>query len=145
MRLDMAAGLARRRQGRRATLAVELLFALPVLLILVVGMIEFSMVLSVRFQLLTASQQGARVAAQGGSDDEVKTTVKNALGTGRVADAEVFIDRSAEDPQNPQNGRARVQVCVVVNAGHVVPDLLVWAGIGFRNINLTGCTVMNLE
>lgn len=130
---------------RRATMAVELLFVLPVLLICLLGIIEFSMVLSVRFQLLAASEQGARVGAQGGNDDEIRATVRRVLGNGRVADAQTYIDRIAADPNDPAAGRDRVQVCVVLNPAHVVPDLLVWAGIGFRNQNLTACTVMNLE
>jgi len=135
---------ARRRRG--AVLAAELLIVLPILLIFVAGMIEFSMILSARWELLAASEQGARVASQGGSDDDVKATVQKALGTGQLSqNAQVFVDRTPAVPGDPANNRDRVQVCVQVSAGKIVPDILVWAGISLGSQNLVGCSVMNQE
>ena len=117
---------------RRASMVVELILVLPILLILLFGMIEIGTIMAVRFQLLAASQQGARVAAQGGSDDEVEAAATQVLGTGNVANAvQVVTNRLPDDPNNPGNGRQRVQVFVVLNAGQVVPELLSWAGIEF--------------
>ena len=46
--------------------AVELLMLLPIVLALVLGMVELSLILSTDQQLTMASREGRRVAAQGG-------------------------------------------------------------------------------
>ncbi len=143
MRISKRSGRA--GGDRRATMAVELLFVLPILMIALVAMIEFSLLLTARAELLSASRAGARVAAQGGNDDEVKTMVKQMLGDGRLGDAQVIVERVPADPLRPLDGRDRVQVVVHVPAPHVVPDLLGWAGISFRDQELAASTVMNQE
>jgi len=72
---------------RRATLIVELLLVLPIMLIFVFSMIEFSLVFAAREQLAAASRAGARVAAQGGSREEIRETIREILGKGRLGHA----------------------------------------------------------
>ena len=131
--------------GRRGTMAAEMLLVLPIMLALLAGMFEFGLLLHCREQMLAASRAGARVAAQGGNETEVKKTVKRILGTGRLGDAEVGIERVPEDPEQPTEGRDRVVVCVHVETTHVVPDLLAWIGISFRGEELVAATIMNQE
>src|SRR5579872_2474051 len=78
-----------KRTPRRGALALELLFALPVLLAVILATVEFSQLLVARQQLLVASREGARVAAQGGSPDDVQQAVAQFLGTGPLAAAAV--------------------------------------------------------
>ena len=61
--------------------ALELLFLFPIILALILGMVEFSLLLSVDQQLAVASREGARVAAQGGSASEVETAARLVLGS----------------------------------------------------------------
>src|SRR5436190_24393313 len=100
---------ARRRPG--STLAVELLFVLPILLVVVFATIEFSALLTVRQQLQAASREGARVAALGGDTQQVEAAVRNFLGSGSLADAKV--ESVLTDAQNqPLPSGAAVAVTV---------------------------------
>jgi hypothetical protein len=132
----------RRRGGH---LAVELLLVLPILMAFLLGMMEFSLILAARQSLLAASREGARVAAHGGTDDEVRATVKRVLGTGRLGDSKVCICSLQEDPQHPNDGRDRVEVRVCVPTTYIVPDMLRWIGISFRDQDMVACTVMLKE
>ena len=55
---------------------------LPIILALVLGMVEFSMILAIDQQLAVASREGARVGSQGGSASEVEAAAQLILGTG---------------------------------------------------------------
>src|SRR5947209_18640608 len=70
-------GNTRRRSG---SLTVELLLVLPILLTVLLGAFEFSMLAQVRQQLLLASREGARVAALGGTADDVQLATQRNLG-----------------------------------------------------------------
>jgi Flp pilus assembly protein TadG len=132
--------------GRRGHLAFELLLVLPLLLAFVMGVVEFSMMLTVRQQLLAASREAARAAAQGADDQEVQDTVKRSLGSGRVAQAaQVSIRHVPEDPNNPTAGRDRVEVVVHTPTTAVVPNFLAWVGVNMNNREMVAGTVMNKE
>jgi hypothetical protein len=138
------------RRRRRATVTVELLLVLPVLLILLFGTIEFGMLLTARCELLAASREGARTASHGGGNrkalnEEVRAAVREALGEGRLADADVDIFWSSEGRRKRRPERERVEVVVHVPARHVVPDLLGWAGVSIEKERLEAATVMLVE
>jgi Flp pilus assembly protein TadG len=125
---------------------VELILVLPILLLLLLGMFEFSLLLTAREHLLLASREGARTAARGGNDREVAATVERTLGTGRLAAAAgVEVQRFDHHPELPFAGRQPVAVRVHVSVTQVVPDLLRWAGISFRHHELLATTVMEQE
>jgi hypothetical protein len=110
------------------------------------GVVEFSMMLTVRQQFLAASREAARVAARGANDQEVTDTAKRALGSGRVAQvAQVSIQRVPEDPNNPAAGRDRVEVVVHAPTTAVVPNFLAWVGVNMNNHEMIAGTVMNKE
>lgn len=134
-------GIASRRRG---SLVVELILVFPILFVLLMGTIEFSLLLSARQQLLTASREGARVAAQGAGNEEVIETVERMLSASSCRDADVKIERMPDNPDHPHRGRDRVRVCVSVSAGDTVPNVLPWI-INLRGQDLTACTVMNTE
>ena len=133
----------RRTSARRATVVAEVILMLPILIGFLLGTIEFSIAFYSRQQLLSATREGARVAAHGGTDAEVQATMQNYLGTGPLGDATIAITRTAEDPVN-FNGRTRVQVCSSVSTTHVVPNLLPWM-VNLEGETLSVCVVMNLE
>jgi Flp pilus assembly protein TadG len=130
-------------QRRRGTIAAELVLLLPLLIGFLLGTIEMSVAFFSRQQLLLAAREGARVAAEGGSDAEVQATVQRVLGTGAIGNAHVTITRTAEDPNNP-NGRDRVQVCLSIPTTTVVPNLLPWL-IDFCGESLVACVTENVE
>jgi len=54
---------------------VEMALVLPVLLLLLTGIIQFGIIFNAYITVAHASREGARVAAVGGSDSEITTTV----------------------------------------------------------------------
>lgn len=132
------------RGRRKATLALELLFVLPVLMAMLLGMVEFSLFLSARQQLTNAAREGARVAALGGDGDEVRQSVRQFLGTGTLSQAEIDVRMTGEDGQPVKAGDP---VAVVVNmpVGRAVPDLLAFIGLSLRDQTMAAGAVMRKE
>jgi Flp pilus assembly protein TadG len=127
-----------RRPG--ALHAVELMLLLPIVLAIVLGMIEYSLMLSADQQLAVASRQGARVAAQGGRADEVEASARLALGTGRLAKRAVVKSLLSDVSGTP------VTVAVSVpDAATVIPNMLRFVGFSIKNRPLAGSTVMMRE
>jgi Flp pilus assembly protein TadG len=135
-----------KRLGRRrpAAVAVELLLALPLLLAVLLGTIEFSMLLVARQQLLVASREGARVAAQGGDATDVEQAVQLFLGASSLAGASVQAVLT-DDSGQPLPTGAPVAVTVTLPTTQVVPDLLGFIGFSLRGDTLTAQTVMRKE
>src|SRR5947209_2475357 len=132
------------RTVRRGTLALELLFALPVLLAVLLATVEFSMLLVARQQLLVASREGARVAAQGGDSTEVQQAVALFLGTGPLAGARVDAVLT-DDSGQPLPSGAAVAVTLSLPTTQAVPDLLAFIGVSLRRDTLITQTVMRKE
>lgn len=133
---------------RRGSVTVEMTLLFPVVLLLFLGMIEFSMMLHARQQLLAASREGARVAALGGDLDEVRQAVRLYLGNGRLGDADVRLTATNTEPVQDTReipSGERVEVWVSIPAGYVVPDLLRIVGYSIRNEELVARTVMRKE
>jgi TadE-like protein len=139
---------AGKRQERRGSLTVELILVFPILLGLLLGMIEFSMLLFSRQQLTAASREGARIAALGGELQDVERTVVRCLGDGRLADAEVVMTDAAGHPITTADAVPTgepIEVWVRLPAKHAVPDLLWFIGYSIRNDEIVARTVMRKE
>jgi hypothetical protein len=144
-----------RRGARRggALLAAELLFIVPIVLMILFGVGEFYMLTATRISLLNASRVGARVAASGSYankqqvNDEVRRTVHEALGTGRLNRASrVSVTWSQDLPASQTMGQADwVHVKVEVRARAVIPDALGWVGFTLGGKKLIGGTLMKQE
>jgi len=131
--------------SRRGYLAVELLLVLPLFLMFLAGMIEFSLLLEARQELKHASEQGARVASHGADCEEVIAVVRRTLGKGSLRHAKVDVRHFDEDPCLPNGERDRVQVVVHIASTKVTPDFLAMFGITFCNKRLAAGTVMCME
>lgn len=139
---------SRPRPQRRGVLALELLFVFPILLVLVLAVVQFGLTLHARQQLLAASREGCRVAAVGGSPEQVTEAVRKCLGAGRLGQAETTISDETGAPVPPGSdvpSGELVQVWVRIPAGFVVPDLLRFIGVSQRNTELVGRTTMRRE
>lgn len=140
--------IARDHTSRRGSLTMELLLVFPIVVALLLGMVEFSMILLSRQQLLAASREGARVAALGGDRQEVRNAVRRYLGTGRLAATEVKLTNAAGEPiasgQAVPTGEA-VEVWLKLPTNHAVPDLLKFVGFSIKKDELVARTVMRRE
>ena len=130
---------------RRGTIIVELLLVAPIFVVLLTAMIEFSMILTARQELLSASREGCRVAAHGAPNEEIRAAVACTLGDSRLREAEVRIKHFEENHVLPHAPRDRVQVVVHIPTTWVVPDFLGLIGISFAEDELACATVMSME
>jgi hypothetical protein len=139
---------AARRSRRCGYLLFELVLLFPVLLVLVLAAVEFGLLLQARQQLLAASREGCRVAAVGGSPQDVEDLTRRVLGSGRLGAAEIQITLEDGTPlpagQRVPTGEA-VAVWVRLPARYAVPDLLRFIGYSLRDDEIVGRTVMRCE
>jgi Flp pilus assembly protein TadG len=132
------------RRKRRGSLTLELLFVLPILLAVLLGTIEFSMMAVARQQLLAASREAARVASQGGNFADIQATVQTVL-PGRAFANATIVAQITDDAGNPIPSGQPVAVCVGVRTGDAVPDLLRFFGLSLSEQRLTACSVSRKE
>jgi Flp pilus assembly protein TadG len=123
---------------------VELVLVVPILVILVSALMQFSLLLTARQQLLAASREGARVASHGGNLDDVSAAVHRVLGSGNLSGS-ATVSLCQANATDETDHRERVQVCVRVPALAASPDLLQLVGISFQGEELIACTVMLKE
>lgn len=125
-------------------MAAELILVLPLILAFLFGMIEFSMLLLSRQQLLTASREGARVAALGGSVNDVVQATQTFLGTGSLAQANIdVIITDANGNPIPTGGP--VAVTLSLPANQATPDLLSFIGLSLGQEPIVAQTVLRKE
>jgi Flp pilus assembly protein TadG len=129
---------------RRGHVAIELLIVLPILLTVLLGTIEFSLLLTAQQQVSLAAREATRVAATGGSVADIEQAVRLTLGDARYAQASVTAMLTDSNGDPVASGEP-IAVRVQMPAGAAVPDLLVFAGLSIRNQVLVGQTVMRKE
>jgi Flp pilus assembly protein TadG len=129
---------------RRGHVAIELLIVLPILLTVLLGTIEFSLLLTAQQQVSLAAREATRVAATGGSVADIEQAVRLALGDARFAQASVTA-MLTDGNGDPVASGEPIAVRVQMPASAAVPDLLVFAGLSIRNQVLVGQTVMRKE
>ena len=148
----------RARNRRGVIMLVELLFVLPIPLMVTLVIVQFYMVVTASDQMRLASEQGARVAAasevhspedRAAAEDDVKKMVKRGLGHGRLSQANVEVTWSNYLP--PEKAKLVVgepdwvQVTVSIKTRRVVPDVLGWVGFAIGGQDLTAVTTMKQE
>jgi len=72
-------GFRNLRKSERGQSAVEFALVLPILIIILLGIIEFGWFLNAKITITSAAREGARVYAIHGDKDDVQTRVKNAV------------------------------------------------------------------
>ena len=91
---------------------VETAIILPVLILIVMGVIEFGLIFNKYIIITNASREGARKAALGGSDSEIIQVVENMTTTLKLSISPSFDSR--------KHG-TQVKVEVVYRAGLITP------------------------
>ena len=126
---------------RPGILALELLLVLPILLGILLAMIEFSMILSARQQVTIAAREGVRVAALGGSENDVKNVLSRVLGSRNWQ----FRVTMTDEGGNPLLPGEPMELVISVPTGDVVPDLLKFIGFSVKDTRLGARAVMLKE
>jgi Flp pilus assembly protein TadG len=135
---------SRKITPRDGSISLEFLLILPVALMLTLAMAEFSLIFVARQQLTAASREGARVAAIGGSAQDVSDAVSTYLGTGVLGNAQVT-SVLTDANNNPLPSGAPVQVVVTLPTAQAVPDFLAPFGFTVTNDVIIAGTIMRKE
>lgn len=125
----------KREHGDRGAVSVELAFVLPILILLLFGIVEFSIAYNRTQALHAAAREGARVASQPyATQSDIEDRVIDALHPVTFESTpEITIDPSTNQPCNLRNGQA---VSVQVKAAEAI-EIPLWPG-GPMNLTLTG-------
>jgi Flp pilus assembly protein TadG len=116
---------ARSRQG--IILSMELVLVLPIFLLLIFAVIEFSLLMSARTRVGDAARNGSRLLCVAGApDDDIRKAVADSLGTklSRVCSIQILPGAHPGD-----TGNVRIQIPM----NSVSPDLLWMTGFSLRD------------
>jgi hypothetical protein len=137
--ISQSTGCGRQTKGRRGVITLELLLVLPVLLILLLGFFEFTLLFYARGDVVQASRAGARYATLSRvTEEDVELEVLNVLPTSLRRGAQVQTELG-------QHAGDEVMVTVSVPSTSASPDLLWLIGYSIRNENLVSQTRMRKE
>ena len=128
---------ALRRRGERGAAAVEFAIILPILIVLVFGIVEFSIAYNHQQGLHAAAREGARVASlpqsdQATIDARVRSALQGVLSATDIQNATITVTPSGNQPCD--SAAPGTDVVVTVSA----PDQLAVPLITNKTITLTG-------
>jgi Flp pilus assembly protein TadG len=124
-------------------LATELLFILPILILILLAFVEYSFLINAETRLAASAREGTRVAALGGSSTDVAAAVTTILGTKLTSDPAFAITVSY--PNITSNPGDPVKVVVSAPAKLLVPNYLCVIGFDISKVTLSGVAVMIIE
>lgn len=136
----MTRRLPNSRNNRLASVTLEAAFVLPILLVVVVALVEFTMLVTAEQRLAEASGVAARTGAVGRSDADMKEAVKAVLGDKQYAAADVRIDHRTD----PNLGDV-VEVRIELPTKAAAPSVLRSFGVKLSDDTLVGRTLMRVE
>lgn len=98
------------RNGERGAAAVEFALVVPLLLLLVVGIIEFGRVYNVQTTVSGAAREGVRVMALRNDPAAAKAAVKSAAGPLTLSDSQISVSPTSCTSTSTTTQRATVTV-----------------------------------
>ncbi len=114
----MVSELNRTSDRRGAILSMELVLILPIFLLLIFSIVEFSMLMSANTRVASAATSGARLMSIGGADsDEVRDRVTWLLGPSLAKDCQIIVEPA-------EHAGTIGRVSVIVPMKNASPDLL---------------------
>ena len=119
-----------RKTGRlNGQALVETALVLPLVLLLLLGVVQFGMILSGEIAVSSAAREGARLAAVGATDAEISSKVENMLHSSPLLKAvSVHIT-----PEGTRSFGQPVTVTVEAGTGVIVPFFNLFFGENFRH------------
>lgn len=124
---------ARRLLGERGAAAVEFALVVPVLLLLLVGIMEFSRAFNTQATLSAAAREGARTIAMAGTAASALSVVQSAVGTLGVPTSAISIS-----PLSCVGAAANTTVTVTITHRQT----FIGGVLGSSGVTLTGRAVM---
>jgi Flp pilus assembly protein TadG len=127
---------------RAGLFSVELILVLPLLLLAVFALVEFSLLLAAERKLAEVSGVVARTGSLGGTDEEMTAVMKSALGPSLAEKAELKVVPAAASDRVQG---APLEVTVSYPARYAGPNVLRSLGIDLTAATLVGRTVIIVE
>lgn len=124
-------------KNNRGQAIVEFALVIPWLLLLVVGILEFGLILNQYMVVAEASREGARSAALGGDDATVVNVVKAAVPTPTMDRTKVQV---AISPSTRIRGSA-----VTVTVTYPLKTITQMMSVFFTDPNVSGSATMRME
>ena len=118
--------MTKRKAGDRGAVMVEFAIILPILLMLVMGIIEFGRAYNTQISMQAAAREGARALALGKSAAEVDTRVRDAAPS-------VAIDSISQTPC-PSSGEGQARVVISESFTFGIP----FVPLGTKTLTATG-------
>lgn len=131
-------------RNRRGFLALEALIVLPIVGCFFLALCSVAGLEMAWQQMLTASREGARVAALGGTADEVEAATRLFLGGGTVSQSDIQVFITGEDGFPVLPGQP-VSVVISIPAALVMPQFGAMIGFAFGENQLVARTTMRKE
>lgn len=129
----------RGKHRRRGFLSIELVLTLPILMVLLLGLFEFSLLFYARSSVVEASRAGARAASLQGIDQQhVEQAVRRILPPALTENCQI-------DYQSGERSGDKVTVGVRVPMSSAAPDLLWMVGFSLDGQDLYAETSMIRE
>lgn len=79
------------KPNKKGQSMVEMALILPIIIMLLMGMVEFSRIFGSYLLVTHASREGARMASIGKTDDEIRTNVTSKVNILNVSDLQVIL------------------------------------------------------
>lgn len=126
--------------GRRgAILSMELVLVLPIFLLLIFGIAQYSMLMAAHARISSAAQTGVRLMSlSGASEAEVQQSVSQLLGVSLASECEIEVEPAE---YAGQVGRVHVRVPMASAS----PDLLWMTGFSLAGRYLEASSAMVME
>lgn len=126
-----------RRQG--AILSMELVLVLPIFLMLIFAIVEFSMLMSARTRISDAARQGSRLLCiTGASSEQIRYAVNRMIGPALSRQCEIDVQ-----PAGYAGGVGNVHIRIPMQ--DAAPDLLWMIGFSVQNRFLEADAPMVME
>lgn len=133
---------------RPGSVTLEALLVLPVLLLVLLGSVEFGLLLSCRHQLWGACREAGRLAALGHGRDRIHAAICQYLGESRANQAEIEVEdgsgKACREPGEIPPGEP-VRLRLRLPAPCAAPDLLRFVGFSLQGQMLEVETVWRRE
>ncbi len=131
------------KKNEQGQAVVEFALLLPILLLLVLGIIQFGIIFSGYITVVSAAREGARVAIVGANDTAIKSKVAE------IANSSPFlVEMVPDDPAiiiNPPVNRLQQQPVTVQVTGNINIIIPFLSSIVGENIAITSAAEMRVE
>jgi len=125
-------------RNKKGQSMVEFALILPVFLLLLLGMVDLSRVISANFVLDNAARSAARIGVISNDDDDIETVINNATTT--LNDSPIVINITPDEDSRSSGDELSVEITYTVD---IITPIV--SNIIGGSIDISGKTIMRIE